>query len=74
MGNTTIIELNHDLASEIENNQKKFLEQVIDQLRSFKFKGKLIQGGKVVTAWNRGDSKIDKDWSKFKKKHGETKF
>ena len=72
MGNTTIIELNHDQAEEIfrdENSQKIFLEQIREQLSCFGRNGKFIQGGRVVAGFHRSGN-IYNAWSKFKDKWG----
>ena len=56
MGNTTIIELNHDQVNEIFCNdiaEKAFLRQIEEQLSSFKYNGKDILGGKVICGFHR---------------------
>lgn len=69
MGNTTIIELNHDFAYEIEGQPLRFAQEVIDQLRDMGKNGKKIMGGKVIAGFHRSGKGIYKDWEKFKIKH-----
>lgn len=68
MGNTTIIELNHDQANEIFYNditEKEFLRQIRTQLSSFEYNGKEILGGKVIWGFHRSGFIYDL-WEKFK--------
>jgi hypothetical protein len=68
MGNTTIIELNHDLSQEIFYNditEKRFLEQIRRQLSAFEYNGKDILGGKVIWGFHRSGFVYDL-WEKFK--------
>ena len=72
MGNTTIIELNHDRWDEIfhsEETQKEFLYQLHRQLSAFEFSGKNILGGKVLDGFHRSGFVYDK-WIAFKKRMG----
>lgn len=73
MGNTTILELNHDLFHEIADDPEGFVRQIQAQLRSFEYRGKRIRGGVVIAAWNRGDNLIDRDWQTFKERHRDKK-
>lgn len=66
MGNTTIIELNHDLAGEIEKNPDDFVYFVLEQLRQGSWTGKSILGGKVIAFFHRGDTTEDELWEEFK--------
>lgn len=70
MGNTTIIELNHDQAHEIEEHKELFLDQIRRQLSANEFEGKRIEGGRVVCFFHRHDSPIERAWTKFKKLYG----
>lgn len=68
MGNSTIIEFNHDRWDEIfstEETQKEFLQQLREQFACAKHTGKSIKGGYVVAFFNRYD-KINDVWCKFK--------
>ena len=70
MGNTTIIELNHDKVEEIfqdEETQKIFLNQIYQQLATFEHSRQKIQGGKVLAGFHRSGTIYNK-WIKFKKK------
>lgn len=53
MGNTTIIELDHDLAGEIEKDPLGFIEVVIDQLRCGRRTGQPIPGGRIIAMFPR---------------------
>lgn len=70
MGNTTIIELNHDLAHQIETNKEEFIEQIQEQLRANVYEGQDILGGKVICFFHRHESPIEKAWNKFKVNFG----
>lgn len=70
MGNTTIIELNHDCWNEIDNDRKLFVQQILEQLQANEYEGKEILGGRVICFFNRYDSPIERAWLKFKKKFG----
>ena len=68
MGNTTIIELNHDQANEIfqsEVTKLTFLMEIEAQLKAFEYSGREILGGKVLAGFHRSGSVYDK-WIKFK--------
>lgn len=68
MGNTTIIELNHDQASDIFYNdisEKHFLQQIRNQLSAFEYNGKDILGGKVIVGFHRSGRIYDM-WISFK--------
>ncbi|MCK9542082.1 MAG: hypothetical protein M0R03_08640 [Novosphingobium sp.] len=66
MGNTSIIEINHDQCTEITDNPQKFVDQIIEQMSFFKHNGKRILGGKVIAGFHRS-GKINDLWCKFKK-------
>ena len=70
MGNTTIIELNHDQYSEIEDHPELFVEQILEQLRTMNNDGKYIQGGSIVCSFNRSGGTLDREWQKFLLKVG----
>lgn len=72
MGNTTIIELNHDFSGDIEYNKEKFFEQIMHALRQGSKPGDPIQGGQIIAFFNRNGSAVDKDWEAFKLKHSTT--
>lgn len=68
MGNTTIIELNHDRHNEIfksEKTKNEFLEQIREQLSSYKYNGESIRGGRVILGFHRSGI-IEDRWSLFK--------
>ena len=70
MGNTTIIELNHDRWDEIfhsEETKKEFLSQLERQFSAFEFSGNQILGGKVLAGFHRSGFVYDK-WIAFKKR------
>ena len=64
MGNSTIIELNHDRWDEIyrdEESQKEFLEQIRQQLQYGEIANKKeLRGGRVVLFCHREDKRYDK--------------
>ena len=68
MGNTTIIELNHDLYRAIEACPDDFVGTILEHLRGGNWEGKEILGGKVIACFNRSGVGIDKDWEAFKAK------
>jgi hypothetical protein len=65
MGNTTIIELNHDKYREIEEHPELFIEQILEQLRTMNNDGGYIQGGSIVCSFNRNNGTLDREWQKF---------
>lgn len=70
MGNTTVIELNHDRWDEIfhsEETEKEFLNQIRRQYSAFEFSGKQILGGEVICGFHRSGI-IYEAWMKFKKR------
>lgn len=70
MGNTTIIELDHDQADEIEKNPKGFVRIILEQLSAAEHTGHYIPGGKIIAFFHRSGD-IDKAWEKFKQKWGQ---
>lgn len=69
MGNTTIIELNHDEWHDIfesETSQRIFLTQIQEQFHHYKHSGKKILGGRVIAGFHRS-GKINDKWCNFKK-------
>ena len=66
MGNTTVIELNHDYCMEIENNPERFIEQILAQIRSFRYDNQPINGGHVICSFNRDGGYLDSKWEAFK--------
>ena len=67
MGNTTIVELDHDRFEEIEKNKLGFAEQILEQLRAGTYDKKEILGGEIVT-WFHRSGKIYVRWVNFKKR------
>ena len=71
MGNTTIIELNHDQTDEIEKNKEGFVNQILIQLRQGHDARQFIEGGFVVAFFPRySDNKKYKAWERWKNKWG----
>lgn len=68
MGNSTIIELNHDLYGDIERNRDKFVDEILAQLRQgFWGQHKRIVGGQVVTSFHRDEVDTHaRAWERFK--------
>ena len=64
MGNTTIIELNHDRWLEIDNRPEEFVQAVLEQLRAGKVSE--LPGGRVVAFFPRWQQPIDKAWERWK--------
>lgn len=69
MGNTTIIELNHDQFDEIEKNKDLFVEQILEQLRVGVDFQQDIEGGKIIAFFPRyADNRKYCAWERFKAK------
>lgn len=69
MGNTTIIELNHDLYDEIERDPAKWVDGILDHMRAHIYAPyERIPGGAVVTTFHRGDTDEYKWYSAFREK------
>ena len=69
MGNTTIIELNHDFYHEIEKNKDLFVEQILTHLRAGGDFQQDIEGGKIIAFFPRySDNRKYCAWEKFKAK------
>lgn len=72
MGNTTVIELDHDRWNEIfesEESKKYFLFQLERQFAAFEQNGCQILGGKVLDGFHRSGIHYE-NWMKCKKKMG----
>jgi hypothetical protein len=69
MGNTTIIEINHDQYAEIKNNKDLFVEQILAHLEcGYDFQHP-IEGGKIIAFFPRySDNKKYCAWERFKAK------
>ncbi len=67
MGNTTIIEINHDQAHEIRENEEGFVNCVLEQCAAATHTGKRIPGGRVVAFFHRSGP-LDAAWDDFKEK------
>ncbi len=70
MGNTSIVEFNHDRWDEIyrdEESQQAFLKQLREQFSCAKYTNCEIKGGKVIAFFNRYE-KVNEIWCKFKAK------
>jgi len=70
MGNTTIIELDHDRAYEIIDSPDEFVRAISEQLSSAKHTGNRIPGGRVIRFFHRSGV-IEDAWNKFKQKWGQ---
>ena len=66
MGNTTVIELDHDLSHEIKKNPEEFVKQILMQLQHFAYSSDMymytkddnrILGGKVIAGFHRSQAK-----------------
>ena len=70
MGNTTIIELNHDWADEIKRHPMEFVQNILTQLRngcSVPDEGKPIRGGRIISTFSRDDNdQYDCLWREYK--------
>jgi len=67
MGNTTIIEIDHDQTHEIEENKEGFVEVVLMQCRAAEYTGQHIPGGRIVAFFHRSGP-IEEAWNNFKRK------
>jgi hypothetical protein len=67
MGNTSIIEINHDRWGEIKENPQVFVDAILRQTGSFANTGKDIPGGMVIAGFHRSDNRQNNLWEKFKK-------
>jgi hypothetical protein len=67
VGNTTIIELNHDLYDEIERDPAAWVDGVLTHMQGHSYSPFVrIPGGAIVTTFHRGDSDEYKWWIKFR--------
>lgn len=67
MGNTTIIELNHDLYDQIEKDPAKWADDLLRHMRGHAYSDRVrIGGGQIVTTFHRGDSDEYDLWIKFR--------
>ncbi len=73
MGNTTIIEIDHDLTHEIEDDREAFVNCIILQCANAMHTGKRIPGGRIVAFFHRSGP-ILTAWEKFKKKWGQSNW
>ena len=67
MGNTTIIEIDHDRTHEIEDDKDKFIECVLEQCRAATYTGKRIPGGRIAAFFHRSGP-MEKAWNDYTKK------
>jgi len=72
MGFTTIIELNHDYAGEIEREPEKFAREILDHLNSgnevYESDGCRIGGGAIISTFHRSNNDFDNLWTDYKRK------
>ena len=69
MGNTTLIELNHDRWDEIDKHKELFVSQILEQLRNGQNYEQSIEGGRVIAFFPRySENKQYQAWCRFKKK------
>ena len=66
MGNTTILEINHDRGDEIARNRAAFVDAILQQIQSGRVRD--IPGGTVIVMFPRWDQPIDKAWQRWKRK------
>ncbi len=69
MGNTTIIELDHDRTYEIQESPDTFLRAIREQCASFEHTGQRIPGGRIIAGFHRSGPMNDA-WNKFVKAWG----
>ncbi len=68
MGNTTIIEIDHDLTHEIEDDKDAFVACVLEQCRAATYTGQRIPGGRIAAFFHRSGP-LEKLWNDFIKKY-----
>ena len=69
MGNTTIIEINHDRLDEIEKHPELFVSQILEQGRAGRAYIQQIEGGHIITFFpRRDDNKEYAAWIRWKKR------
>jgi hypothetical protein len=67
MGNTTLIELNHDRYGDIEADKGEWIELILQHMRLHAFSDEVsIPGGRIVATFHRGDTRISDAWDRFK--------
>lgn len=68
MGNTTIIELNHDRWQEIERNRAAFVDAILKQM----LRGDVdeLPSGRVVAFFPRDEVPIHRAWKRWRQKWG----
>ena len=70
MGNSTIIELNHDWAGEIERDPEKFVREILAQLQQMPWVpdiGIRITGGTIVSSFSRYDDSLGAYWDDYRR-------
>lgn len=70
MGNTTLVEFNHDRFDEIEKDPSLLGLAILEQMRGASLTGCTIPGGRVIAFFNRSGGEADRDWEAYVKKHG----
>ena len=68
MGNTTLIELDHDRYSEIERQPELFTKQILYYLRAGIDARQEIEGGQIIAFFPRWRSKKHLAWCAWKEK------
>ena len=70
MGNTTIIELNHDFFMDIEKDKVGFADKILAHLGhgNWNEMPKRIPGGQIVCSFHRSPGHHHDQWYKFKDK------
>ena len=66
MGNTTVIELNHDRWQEIERNRAAFVDAILKQMHDGMVDE--IPGGKVVVFFPRDYGPLHRSWIRWREK------
>ena len=71
MGNSTIIELNHDWAGEIEREPLRFVREILDHLQQMPNVpdlGTRITGGTIISSFHRHDGDpFDHRWNDYRR-------
>ena len=70
MGNTTVVEINHDLAHSMLEDPVAFVNELMLQVGQFKYSmsgdGQIVPGVRVVSGFHRGDTVESALWYSYK--------
>lgn len=70
MGNSTVIELNHDWAGEIERDPEKFVREILAQLQQMPWVADIgirITGGTIISSFSRYDDALGGCWNDYRR-------